>query len=385
MRKTREKDTTIDIERESWDELQRRINSLVNKVNANNLNHVVLELFEVNLIRGRGLLCRSCLKSQIASPPQFTDVFAALVAVVNSKFPSVGDLLLKRLFLQFRWGYFRNDKPLLLAAVSFLAHLVDQRVAGETVALELLHTLLGEPSGDTVEVAVAFVTVCGATLLEVSPTVFDIFRGILQEGDLDYTSKCLVESLVRCNFESHKAIRPELDLLDEQVTHIISLFDEIDPETSLDVFKPDPEFHQNERKYEQLKRKILGEEDTEEEDHTETDLVSLRRTIYQTIMSSLNFEEVVHKLLQIRIKPGQEMELCVMILECCTEERTYRSFYGQLAQRFCLKSKAYIECFKNLFVQQYVTLHRLETNKLRIVAMFYVLTYLCEDSFSRTL
>ncbi|KAL0675897.1 hypothetical protein Bca4012_003878 [Brassica carinata] len=381
----REKDTTIDIERESWDELQRRINSLVNKVNANNLNHVVLELFEVNLIRGRGLLCRSCLKSQIASPPQFTDVFAALVAVVNSKFPSVGDLLLKRLFLQFRWGYFRNDKPLLLAAVSFLAHLVDQRVAGETVALELLHTLLGEPSGDTVEVAVAFVTVCGATLLEVSPTVFDIFRGILQEGDLDYTSKCLVESLVRCNFESHKAIRPELDLLDEQVTHIISLFDEIDPETSLDVFKPDPEFHQNERKYEQLKRKILGEEDTEEEDHTETDLVSLRRTIYQTIMSSLNFEEVVHKLLQIRIKPGQEMELCVMILECCTEERTYRSFYGQLAQRFCLKSKAYIECFKNLFVQQYVTLHRLETNKLRIVAMFYVLTYLCEDSFSRTL
>ncbi|CAN6818597.1 unnamed protein product [Brassica oleracea] len=233
----------------------------------------------INLIRGRGLLCRSCLKSQIASP-NFTDAFAALIAVVNSKFPSIGNLLLRRLFLQFRWGYYRNDKPLLLAAVRFLAHLVNQRVAGETVAHELLHMLLGEPSGDTVEVAVAFVKECGATLLEVSPRVFDIFRGILQE----------------------------------------------------DVFKPDPEFHQNERKYEQLKRKILGEEDTEEEDHTETDLVSLRRTIYQTIMSSLNFEEVVHKLLQIRIKPGQEMELCVMILECCTEERTYRSFYGQLAQ-----------------------------------------------------
>ena len=249
---------------------------------------------------------------------------------------------------------------------------MNQRVAGETVALELLHMLLGEPSGDTVEVAVAFVKECGATLLEVSPRVFDIFRGILQEGDLEYTSKCLVESLVSINFENHKAIRPELDLLDEKVTHIISLFDEIDPETSLDVFKPDPEFHQNERKYEQLKRKILGEEDTEEEDHTETDLVSLRRKIYQTITSSLNYEDAGHKLLQLlRIKPGQEMELCVMILECCTEEITYRSFYGHLAHRFCLKSKAYIECFKNLFMQQYVTLHRLETNKLRIVAMFF--------------
>lgn len=212
---------TIDIERESWDELRRRINSLVNKVNANNLNHV-LELFEVNLIRGRGLLCRSCLKSQIASP-NFTDAFAALIAVVNSKFPSIGNLLLRRLFLQFRWGYYRNDKPLLLAAVRFLAHLVNQRVAGETVAHELLHMLLGEPSGDTVEVAVAFVKECGATLLEVSPRVFDIFRGILQEGNLDYTSKCLVESLVSINFENHKASRPELDLLDEQVTHIISL------------------------------------------------------------------------------------------------------------------------------------------------------------------
>ncbi|CAN7010322.1 unnamed protein product [Brassica rapa subsp. trilocularis] len=186
--------------------------------------------------------------------------------------------------------------------------------------------LLGEPSGDTVEVAVAFVKECGATLLEVSPRVFDIFRGILQEGDLEYTSKCLVESLVSINFENHKAIRPELDLLDEKVTHIISLFDEIDPETSLDVFKPDPEFHQNERKYEQLKRKILGEE----EDHTETDLVSLRRKIYQTITSSLNYEDAGHKLLQLlRIKPGQEMELCVMILECCTEEITYRSFYEE--------------------------------------------------------
>ncbi|KAJ4898310.1 MIF4G domain-containing protein / MA3 domain-containing protein [Raphanus sativus] len=90
-------------------------------------------------------------------------------------------------------------------------------------------------------------------------------------------------------------------------------------------------------------------------------------------MSSRNLEEVGHKLLQIRLQPGQEMELCVMILECCTEERTHRSsFYGHLAHRFCLQSKTYKECFKDLFVQQYATVHRLETNnKLRSVAMFF--------------
>lgn len=246
-------------------------------------------------------------------------------------------------------------------------------------------------------VAVAFVTECGATLLEVSPrafnVVFDIFLGILHQGGLEYRSQCLIESLVtlrRSNLEGHPAIRPQLDVLvdSEQVTHEVSLFDEIHPETSLDVFKTDPEFQQKERKYEQLKREILGEEDANEQeeeddddeeeaegsliqDHTETDLVSLRRTIYLTIMSSLNFEEAGHKLNQIRLEAGQEMELCLMILGCCTEERTYRSFYGHLAQRFCLRGKAYRECFENLFVQHYATVHRLDTNKLRSVAMFF--------------
>ncbi|KAF3606464.1 hypothetical protein DY000_02051080 [Brassica cretica] len=164
----RRKEKTIDVERESWDELKRRINALVNKVSVHNLRHVVSELFEEDLIRGRGLLCRSCLKSQIASP-SFTDVIAALIAVVNSKLPSIGDLLLKRLVLQIRRAFDRNDKPLLLAVVKFLAHLVNQRVACEIIALEVIHMLLRKPTEDTVEVAVVFVRECGALLLDLSP------------------------------------------------------------------------------------------------------------------------------------------------------------------------------------------------------------------------
>lgn len=37
-----------------------------------------------NLVRGRGLLCRSIMKSQMASPT-FTPTYAALVAVLNTK------------------------------------------------------------------------------------------------------------------------------------------------------------------------------------------------------------------------------------------------------------------------------------------------------------
>ena len=42
--------------------------------------------------------------------PGFTHVFAALLAVINSKLPEVGDLLIRRVILQFRRAYKRPGK-----------------------------------------------------------------------------------------------------------------------------------------------------------------------------------------------------------------------------------------------------------------------------------
>lgn len=104
-----------------------------------------------------------------------------------------------------------------------------------------------------------------------------------------------------------------------------------------DVFKANPNFLEDEKAYENLKKSILGdessddeedsdaasededenEEESEEEDdemmkikdETETNLVNLRRTIYLTIMSSVDFEEAGHKLLKIKLEPGQEVSI----------------------------------------------------------------------------
>lgn len=63
------------------------------------------------------------------------------------------------------------------------------------------------------------------------------------------------------------------------------------------------------------------------QDQTDTNLINLRRTIYLTIMSSMDFEEAGHKLMKIELRPGQEMEIVTMIIECCSQEKTYlRSF-----------------------------------------------------------
>ncbi|KAI5674086.1 hypothetical protein M9H77_14450 [Catharanthus roseus] len=397
--------SSVEYQRMTWDALRKSINGLVNKVNATNIKNIIPELFAENLIRGRGLFCRSCMKSQMASPA-FTDVFAALVAVVNTKFPEVGELLLKRIILQLQRAYKRNDKPQLLAAVKFVAHLVNQQVVHELIALELLTILLENPTDDSVEVAVGFVTECGSILQDLCPRglhgIFERFRGILHEGEIDKRVQFLIEGLFalrKAKFSGYQAVRPELDLVEQedQLTHEVSLSDQIDPEIALDIFRPDPNFLENEKKYEELKISILGEESEDDEagsdegseeededesdeedeeqmkikDETETNLINLRRTIYLTIMSSVDFEEAGHKLLKIKLEPGQEMELCIMLLECCSQERTYLRYYGLLGQRFCNIKKVYQENFDKCFVQQYSMIHRLETNKLRNVAKFF--------------
>ena len=151
-----------------------------------------------------------------------------------------------------------------------------------------------------------------------------------------------------------------MDLIEasDQITHDTSLDDEsIEIEDHLDVFNEDPEFQENEKLWAEIRREVLDDSDdsgseggdesesgsssdddddndssssdddnghvqedakrtTEIQDATETDLVNLRRTIYLTIMSSLDFEECAHKLLKINIKEGQESEMAMMLLEC---------------------------------------------------------------------
>lgn len=402
--------SSVEYQRMTWDALRKSINGLVNKVNASNIKNIIPELLSENLIRGRGLFSRSCMKSQMASPT-FTHVFAALVAVVNTKFPELGELLLKRIILQFRRALKRNDKPLLLAAAKFIAHLVNQQVAHEVVALEVLMVLLENPTDDSVEVAVGFVKECGAILQDLAPQglhgIFERFRGILHEGEIDKRVQFMIEGLFairKASFQGHQAVLPELDLVEQedQFTHEISLSDDLDAEMSLDIFKPDQNFLENEKKYEGIKKDILGEESSDDDDdgekdsglssedddeddeedeaemqrmqikdETETNLVNLRRTIYLTIMSSVDFEEAGHKLLKIKLEPGQEMELNIMLLECCSQERTYLRYYGLLGQRFCMINKVYQENFDECFVKQYSMIHRLETNKLRNVAKFF--------------
>ncbi|KAJ2005323.1 pre-mRNA-splicing factor cwc22, partial [Coemansia sp. S85] len=175
-------------QRASWEVLKKKINGPVNKVNTSNIKDVIVELFSANLIRGRGLYCRSLMRAQSLST-SFTPVYAALTAVINTKLPIVGELLVTRLVVQFRRAFNRDDKDLCISSVMFLAHLTNQRIAHEVLAFQVVSLLLETPTDDSVEVAVAFMREVGAFLAEIAPrvlnAVFDTFRSILHEADID--------------------------------------------------------------------------------------------------------------------------------------------------------------------------------------------------------
>ncbi|KAH9939590.1 MIF4G-domain-containing protein [Amylocystis lapponica] len=371
---------SAEYQRLSWDALRKSITGIVNRVNIANIKN-----------------------AQSASLP-FTPVFAALVAILNTKLPQVGELLLTRLISQFRRSFKRNDKIVCHSTTTFIAHLVNQGVAHEIIALQIMMLLLERPTDDSIEIAVGFMREVGAFLAENSPKanaiMFERFRAVLNEGSISHRVQYMIEVLMQVRKDKYKdnPIVPEgLDLVeeDDQITHQIQLEEELQVQEGLSEYlQIRPQLHRERREVQSIKTEILGddseegsgseseesdEEEDEEavaekegiEDRTETNLTNLRRVIYLTIMNALNYEEAVHKLLKVQIKEGQELEMCNMIIECCSQERSYSTFYGLIGERFCKLNRIWNDCFEQAFTNYYTTIHRYETNRLRNIARFF--------------
>ncbi|KAK1868042.1 hypothetical protein I4F81_010538 [Pyropia yezoensis] len=311
-------------QREAWEALKRRFNGAVNRVSAANLPAVTALVLRDNVVRGRGLLVRALLRAQVAAP-EFTPVYASLAAGVNSRVPAFGALLGAR-------------------------------------------------------VAVAVATDAGALLLDVAPRPFGDalarLRALLHDGRLNQRVAYLVEALLaarRDGFASHPPLAPHLDIVPdaEKVVHGVELGGELAVENRLNVFSIDPRYDEHEAAYAAFRRAALplpGGRD----DMTDGELVTFRRTVYLTIMSALSHEEAAHKLVALMAgQTGRDAELMNMLLECCTQERTYLRYYGLLGARFCLLGRGYQAAAEAAFATSYAGAHHLDTRKLRNVGNFF--------------
>lgn len=236
---------SIPYQRIAWEALKKSIHGFINKVNVDNIGVITRQLLKENIVRGRGLLCRSIIQAQAASPT-FTHVYAALVAIINVKFPNTGELLLHRLVIQFKRGFRRNDKAICLSSSRFIAHLINQRVAHEILALEILTLLVETPTDDSVEVAIAFLKECGMKLQEVSSkgvnAIFEMLKNILHEGKLEKRIQYMIEVVFQVRkdgFKDHIAVVEALELVeeDEQFTHLIMLDEATDTQDGLSKYR----------------------------------------------------------------------------------------------------------------------------------------------------
>lgn len=399
--------------------MKKSINGVVNRLNADNVSYCAKALLRVNLVRARGVLVKTLLRSQLASP-DLSSVFACLVAVIGSRLPQVTELLVARLIAQWRAAYANQDRVLCFATARFTAHLFNQQVVTDLLVLELLATCMVEPNDGSTELAVVTVRECISQLSEKAPSalnsILEKLRRLLQDGKLSKRVQVLITDLIALRREKSTTVSildPRLDLLDDEdiITHLATLEDvelqQPDLLYETNNFQFDPHFDENERVYESIKRDILGAEADESTpisdnenansdqpqtssgnnasvtaddtthrvkvmDMTESQLVEFRRTVYLTIGSGLSYDEWAHKLVNLmRSNPGRESELCHMIVDCCAQEKTFIRAYGLLGQRFCLLNRTYVLKFEESFATHYATIHRFDARKIRNMACFY--------------
>ncbi|KAI3973717.1 hypothetical protein MKX01_031137 [Papaver californicum] len=65
------------------------------------------------------------------------------------------------------------------------------------------------------------------------------------------------------------------------------------------------------------------------------------------------------------------MELCIMLLECCSQERTYLRYYGLLGQRFCMINRIHQENFEKCSTLACVGLYPLDRG-----GYYFIFSYL---------
>ena len=155
---------------------------------------------------------------------------------------------------------------------------MNQQVAHELIALQILVLLLERPTDDSIEIAVTFMREVGAFLAENSPkanaSVYERFRAVLNEGSISQRVQYMIEVLMQVRKDKYKdnPIIPEgLDLVeeDEQITHQIQLEEELQVQDGINVFKFDPNYLENEERYKAIKAEILGEGSSDEESGSE--------------------------------------------------------------------------------------------------------------------
>ncbi|KAG8347799.1 MA3 domain [Trypanosoma vivax] len=413
------RDTDEGWQREAWQALSHSITGIINRVSADNVQHSATELFRENIIRGRGLLCRSLMRAQSADP-DLTNVFAALVSCVNKELSVIGLLLSKRLVVQWRRLRRRKDWTMLRCVSRFIAWLYIFNIINVDIIYQIiLAHLTAEPrTDDDIDQAAAlfretFRAMSQRAVADFHAHVLTPIRDLLamdnEEWRLSPRAQALLEACLvevqqweRVKFVE-TVIPTHLLLVDpnEQKCHEVDLDDTNDAEAEekLDRFAHDGDYEAHEAAYEKTRCAILGdnwetellerivaedemheemeEQEVEEQEAEEApkQLIDekerqIRRDVYMAMRSSVRADEVVHKIIK-GMQPQTERSICFMVIEGCCEEASYRKVYGMVAERLCKSNSRFQNFFIEAFRLRYTHAEDLEEKQIKFTCKIY--------------
>ncbi len=377
-------------QRTMFEALHRTFVGLANKVSATNFKSVAVDIFRENVVRGRGLLCQAMINTQQADP-DLSPVFAAVVAIVNKEFPSVGMLLLKRLVGSWRRLYRRRNWNGVRNVNTFVGYLYCFSICGEDLVTEIMlaHLMNPKRSDEDVDLAIATLDVIFRVMMERNGREFrsnvlePLRELLLLEGDdaLSSRASAVVEGALQRVREWErvrlKTSAMPLDLVvvkeGEQVTHHLELDGAYDEEQHLNNFTPDTNYEDHEAEYDKARRAILGEDwegellataevadDVEEnEDTSNVDTIQsqederkIKEQVYLIVRSSVRADEMAHKILR-SVPRGFENTTSAMIVDSCCQEATYKKVYALLSERLCKTNAAFQMAVLTTLVTKY--------------------------------
>ncbi|XP_025203498.1 pre-mRNA-splicing factor CWC22 homolog [Melanaphis sacchari] len=396
-------------QRTSWDKSHISISYLLLSLNDNNIGIVKKELIQHDLLRFKELFSHYIIQG-VLHPTHLdknSNVYAALIAVINLVIPEIGKLVLDRSMGLFKLTYHILHENIYDYS-KFIGYLISHGVADTKVAVELVtHVFEREETLFSVEIVLTLLEICGKQinrvfkkwLNEIFDKIHNFINDELNDDEVDNSLNLRILKLRKTEFKfTSTDFVPNFDY---QITHFLTI-DSVSFMTSNPIeYRFDPEIETNEKMYKNMVSKLLHEYDAEEEYRCEfavkftynfipeqrlskiirqinkieidINVVSLKKMCLRTFINTMLDSSIVYKgfYQKFMMIPGQEMDICFMLLDCCCKRDTYEDDFGLLAKKFCETNNLYIEMMKVLFLHSYVNSYKFDSLKSSIIAEFF--------------
>ncbi|CCE61631.1 hypothetical protein TPHA_0A05570 [Tetrapisispora phaffii CBS 4417] len=377
------------LQKENWQMMQAHVEDVLDNISSTTIVDIFLQLLSVNLPLSRYLIVSVILNRQIVEDKAVE--YSALIALVNSEFPEIGESLIKESVAWFIKGYNTYDNRYTYSMISLISQLFNYDVLHEIAILQILHLLMDDIENGSIDIIIRVMELTGEKLSTVCKTVhnmvFEKLREILQQNikssNISRYSLNAIESLFELRARQY---RPNIFRLIDIPPHDSNMHtfmidvNNIEPSKELTKFIYQKDFDDNNKKYDEIKQTILkkyepsdsiGTKEVKIEDRTGTDDVEFKKKIYLLLKSSLSGDEAAHKILKQRIPDVEKQDVVDVIFKTSIQETTYSKFYGILVERLLNSHKIWKSAFLKIWESHYEKADDFEPNQLRIVGKLW--------------